>query len=56
MKTPPAKRSYAKIPVWIVEDHHEVGDSIKIDFFIHEKCTWCGKECGGIPNGSSLLI
>lgn len=24
MKTPPAKRSYTKIPVWIVEDHHEV--------------------------------
>ncbi|KAF4076857.1 hypothetical protein AMELA_G00219910 [Ameiurus melas] len=24
MKTPPGKRSYSKLPVWIVEDHHEV--------------------------------
>ncbi|KAF7692867.1 UPF0489 protein C5orf22 homolog [Silurus meridionalis] len=24
MKPPPVKRSYSKIPVWIVEDHHEV--------------------------------
>ncbi|MCJ8744757.1 hypothetical protein PDJAM_G00122210 [Pangasius djambal] len=24
MKTPPLKRSYSKLPVWIVEDHHEV--------------------------------
>lgn len=24
MKTPPQKRVYPKLPVWIVEDHHEV--------------------------------
>ncbi|XP_062843755.1 UPF0489 protein C5orf22 homolog isoform X2 [Trichomycterus rosablanca] len=24
MKTPPVKRTYSKLPVWIVEDHHDV--------------------------------